>query len=222
MSNLLPKCYIFVGPTAYGIDLTSLQIDDVEIYPPAQRGDIYKLCKSNDPGAIAIIDGTFHANPSVGHTEILTALNSGWLIWGLSSMGAIRAFEMQSFGMKGYGRVFEEFSKHDDFRDDEVTLIHGSEKPFIPITEPLVHIRECLNDLMHKQIISKQIAEDLLDEFSTIWYGYRSLKRLNTRLKERTNIPHMEIDQITNAFSRYRIKTKDMMSFLNEKSWLEV
>ena len=68
-------------------------------------------------------------------------------MWGLSSMGAIRAREMAHLGMRGYGSVYAPFATEGDFQDDEVALLHEPNAPYRPVSEPLVHLREAVAHL---------------------------------------------------------------------------
>ena len=98
--------------------------------PPVRRLDVAKLTATERrPGTLVIVDGLFHDTLAVGHAEIREAMRRGWRVWGLSSMGAIRAREMAPLGMKGFGRVFERFEAEADFQDDEVALLHEPRPP---------------------------------------------------------------------------------------------
>jgi hypothetical protein len=44
---------------------------------------------------------------AVGHREIISALKAGVCVVGGSSMGALRASELDSYGMIGVGRIYE-------------------------------------------------------------------------------------------------------------------
>ena len=59
---------------------------------------------------IAIIDGVFHKEPAVSHKEILEAIKKGVTVVGGASMGALRASELDDFGMIGVGRVYHDYS----------------------------------------------------------------------------------------------------------------
>ena len=76
--------------------------------------DILKLLKQEFEGNIVIVDGIFQQVIAVGHAEIREALEKGIDILGMSSMGAIRAYEMRDLGMKGYGKVYDWFFRMED------------------------------------------------------------------------------------------------------------
>src|SRR5687768_15165582 len=56
---------------------------------------------------VVIVDGVFHQTPAVSPSEIMDALRRGILVYGCSSMGALRAAELYPYGMRGSGEIFE-------------------------------------------------------------------------------------------------------------------
>ena len=52
---------------------------------------------------IGLVDGVFERVPAVWHKEILFALSEGVHVYGAASMGALRAAELDTFGMRGVG-----------------------------------------------------------------------------------------------------------------------
>ena len=80
--------------------------EDVEVIykRPIQRGDLGQAMKER-PDIIAIIDGVFHQSSAVGHKEILNVIKNGVKVYGASSMGALRASELDTLGMVGVGYV---------------------------------------------------------------------------------------------------------------------
>ena len=77
---------------------------EVELWPPICQGDLSTALERSRPAAILIVDGEFSQNLSVWHKEILHALHLGVRVIGVSSMGALRAAELDRFGMEGSGR----------------------------------------------------------------------------------------------------------------------
>ena len=62
-----------------------------------------------------------------------------------ASMGALRAAELHSFGMRGVGRIFEAFRDGVLEDDDEVAVVHGpAEIGYPPASEAMVNIRATL------------------------------------------------------------------------------
>jgi len=195
---------LYVGPTAYGLQLPG----GIDVRPPVRRGDLRDLVRTTGPGTVAIADGTFHAYPSVGHAEIREALDAGWTVWGLCSMGAIRAAEMRHLGMRGFGAVYERYAGCDDFDDDEVALVHQEEAPFRPLSEPLIHIREFL--------LSLELPEHdrILKSLKQRWYAERTLEALRELLRETG-----QTDRSMAGFDAFRLKRSDLVRFLAERPW---
>ena len=92
---------VFLGPSLPSSE--TRRIARCTVLPPARQGDIWRALIEHRPRAIALIDGVFESQPSVWHGEILDALDSGVRVFGASSMGALRAAELQAFGMVGVG-----------------------------------------------------------------------------------------------------------------------
>jgi len=219
MSNkALEACTLFAGPSLQGIDSQLLCGDSLVLRPPVKRGDIERLVAQSLPSNLAIVDGVFHAHPAVGHAEILVALGAGWRIWGLSSMGAIRACEMDTLGMTGFGEVYRQFASDPDMSDDEVTLIHQTQEPFLSLSEPLIHIRQFLGRWKTEQIITPAQEQHLLHYLKNMWYGHRTLNCLKEALLA-LPVAEKQIDSALANFSAYRIKSLDLIDFLKLQPW---
>jgi hypothetical protein len=214
---------IFVGPSAQGCgDLHSLLGDSFQILPPVKRGDVSTVTRTLPPATLVIVDGLFHGSLAVGHAEIMDALRSGWNVWGLSSMGAIRACEMRDFGMKGFGQVYKLFITEEDFQDDEVALLHGSLPPYPAITEPLVHLRVAIEELQRHQFLSLSKARKVRDQLKCLWYGKRTLTLFKSLILPLVSAKkRADAAQFLSPFSRFRIKTLDLQQFLQEQPWQE-
>lgn len=133
---------VFVGPTLRREEIA--EICDADCLPPVAQGDVYRATQRG-VRAIGIIDGFFSGAPSVWHKEILWALSQGIHVFGSASMGALRAAELHSFGMRGIGRIFEAFRDGTLEDDDEVAVVHGpAELGFVAVSEPMVNIRATL------------------------------------------------------------------------------
>lgn len=222
MSKETYSCIIFVGPTLTSLNsINELISKNIQILPPVKRGDIEKVVEeySSSTSTIAIVDGVFHQFLSVSHAEIRLALSKGWTVWGLSSMGAIRAYEMRSLGMRGFGYVYEQFCIHEDFRDDEVALIHESEFPYRGLSEPLIHIRVGLQELLTQEYISDVEYERVLKSLMETWFGNRSLPFLRSLLIDLKPDDSNYIDQWLSRFEHFRVKNKDFHKFIMEKPW---
>lgn len=133
---------IFIGPTLRREEVAA--VCDAVCLPPVAQGDVYRVMQRR-PRAIGIVDGYFSGAPSVWHKEILWALAQGIHVFGSASMGALRAAELHSLGMRGVGRIFEAFRDGILEDDDEVAVVHGpAELGYLAASEPMVNIRATL------------------------------------------------------------------------------
>ena len=148
--------------------------DDVEVIykRPIKRGDLGHDIKEN-PDIIGIIDGVFHQNSSVGHKEILNVLNKGITVVGASSMGALRASEMDSLGMIGVGYVYEQYRSGKVASDDDVAVMLDSET-LDPLSVPLINMRYVFSNAANENIITENEKEELLSIAKKTYYPKRN------------------------------------------------
>ena len=122
--------------------LDSTQNVEVIYKRPIKRGDLSQALKEN-PDIIGIIDGVFHQNSAVGHKEILSVLKKGIKVFGASSMGALRASELDTLGMTGIGYVYNQYTSGEVDSDDDVAVMLDSET-LEPLSEPLINMKYVL------------------------------------------------------------------------------
>jgi hypothetical protein len=130
---------VFLGPS---LDEASARaILAANYYPPVKMGDVYRLV-SCGVRLIVIIDGVFHGTTPVWQREIVAAIDNGIKVVGASSMGALRAIELESFGMIGLGTIVDWYRSGRIEGDDEVALQHADgEYGYRALSEPLVNVR---------------------------------------------------------------------------------
>lgn len=147
--------------------------------PPAGRGDI---AAATDEGfkVIGLIDGVFYQRNAVAHREILYAIERGVTVIGGSSMGAIRASEMDSYGMVGVGAVYEWYKEGKINSDDEVALIFHPET-LIQISEPLVNIRATLDMLVQAGDVTPDECVLFIKAASGTPFQFRNPMRIGQR-----------------------------------------
>ncbi|MBO9518062.1 MAG: YcaO-like family protein [Porphyrobacter sp.] len=125
---------LFAGPSIAGQTIPP----GIEVRPPAKCGDLADLL-SEPPAAVGLVDGHFRAAPTVWHKEILSLLALGVQVFGGASIGAMRAAELDRFGMVGIGTLYEAYRSGALVRDDAVMLVHApAELGFAPLSIPLV------------------------------------------------------------------------------------
>ena len=148
--------------------------DDVEVIykRPIKRGDLSQALKEN-PDIIAIIDGVFHQNSAVGHKEILSVLKKGIKVFGATSMGALRASEMDTLGMVGIGYVYNQYASGEVDSDDDVAVMLDSET-LEPLSEPLINMKYVFENAVEKNIITIDEKDELLTITKKTYYPKRN------------------------------------------------
>ncbi len=163
---------IFVGPSL----APRLRPSDPiwEWRPPVRQGDVYRAALTR-PDAIGVIDGYFETVPTVWHKEILWAMAEGIPVFGAASIGALRAAELDSFGMIGVGRIYKDFRDGVLEDDDEVAVLHGpAELGYPAVTEAMVNIRATLAAAVTAGIHSPEDAAALTATAKRLFYKERT------------------------------------------------
>lgn len=213
MTGKVGQVIVFVGPSLPLAEARKLL--DADYRPPAQAGDLY-LATLERPAAICLIDGVFEAVPAVWRKEILYALTEGIPVFGASSMGALRAVELQPFGMRGVGRVFEAFASGEIEDDDEVALIHAPRQAgYRPLSEPLVNIREVLQRAVSASVVSPAAKVQLVAIAKQQFYPERNWNRI-TALGAQEGVSTAEIERLLAfiAAEEIDVKREDALSLL--------
>jgi hypothetical protein len=213
---------LFVGPTLAANAAARALAKPYRLRRPIRRHDVDALVEAQrkarkKPGVLVIVDGVFHDTLAVGHAEIRDALAAGWRVWGLSSMGAIRAREMAHLGMRGFGRVYERFCGEDDFQDDEVTLLHEPTAPYRAVSEPLIHLRAAVEHLVARGIVKGDDGGSVIADLKSRWYGERTIARAKHALKRCAGVEGAAVDRELGDLERFRLKTIDLVAFLTER-----
>ena len=163
---------IFAGPSVHGLDI--LSSGDLAVRQPAMQGDIFRACLSR-PRAIGLIDGYFDGVPSVWHKEILWALSQGISVFGSASMGALRAAELDVFGMIGVGRIYQWYRDGVLEDDDEIALIHGPrETNYLPLSEPTANVRSTCEAAVSAGVLQQLTADTIVASAKHIHYQDRT------------------------------------------------
>ena len=151
---------------------------DIEVIykRPIQRGDLGQSLKEH-PDIIAIIDGVFHQNSAVGHKEILNVMKSGIKVFGASSMGALRASELDSLGMTGIGYVYNQYASGEVDSDDDVAVMLDSES-LEALSEPLINMKYVFTNAVSQNIISEDEKDELLSIAKKTYYPQRNYAKI--------------------------------------------
>jgi hypothetical protein len=164
---------IFAGPTLPPASRPAAE-PAIEWRPPVRQGDLYRAALTG-PAVIGVIDGYFESVPTVWHKEILWAMTQGIHVFGAASSGALRAAELDAFGMRGIGRIYEAFRDGILEDDDEVAVLHGPEElGYPPLTEAMVNIRATLDDAARCGILAPDLAARVTEIAKSLFYKERA------------------------------------------------
>ena len=167
------KTIVFVGPT-----LREVALPGAEVRPPAGVGDVLRASRERI-ARIAIIDGYFERMAAVWHKEILIALERGIEVWGAASMGALRAAELDGFGMRGVGAIYRAFKRGELTCDDEVAVAHlPGEVGYRAVSDALVNLRDGLARATRAGVITARTRDVLIELARQPFYRERSWARL--------------------------------------------
>ncbi|MCW8400738.1 TfuA-like protein [Legionella sp. PATHC038] len=143
-----PTRVIFVDSTVSHKELLEYTTSRDLLLPGIRRGDLIRAVGLHpNLKSIVIIDGVFEEQASITHKEILWALAKGLKVVGLASLGALRAYELMRFGMKGYGKIFRQYEEGDLDGDDEVSIVYFPGLQNSTKTIPMINIRATLRRL---------------------------------------------------------------------------
>jgi hypothetical protein len=178
-------CFVFLGPTLSMAEAATVL--DAVYLPPVRQGDVLRLVRANRPRAIGIVDGYFRAVPACWHKEVLFALGEGVHVFGAASMGALRAAELDRFGMVGVGRiygayrsgVFPPFDREPFEDDDEVAIVHGpAETGYVAASDAMVDIRATLARAADAGVVGVRVRDTLAALAKALPYPDRGYPRL--------------------------------------------
>jgi hypothetical protein len=198
---------VFLGPSMTSAEARGL-LPGAVFRPPAQQGDLLASVNQGGASVIGLIDGTFHQNLSVWHNEVCYLLSRGIVIYGASSMGALRAAETDRFGMIGVGQIYRWYKDGFITGDDEVALFHGDEASGYPsLSLPLVNIRASVGLAVSRNELSDATAAQLIEIARAIHYPERHVATILQRCRE-ANVPEAQVDAARRALTEEYVDLK--------------
>ena len=181
----MDEIVIFLGPSLAHADAAA-QLPSGRFLPPARQGDVYRAVRAYRPKKIGLVDGVFLNVPAVWHREILWALEHGVEVFGAASMGALRAAELDDYGMAGVGKIYTSFREglyppfDDPFEDDdEVAVAHAPvELGSRALSDAMVDIRETLACAEAAGTLDRNERDRLAGALKRVHFPERSFSRL--------------------------------------------
>ncbi|MEO9363611.1 MAG: TfuA-like protein [Nitrososphaera sp.] len=164
---------IFLGPSL-GHEKARKILPEAEFRPPAKKGDLLRLAASPDVSMVGLVDGVFLQDYPPTPIEVYQlARREGVLLAGAASLGALRAVELEKFGMVGIGRVFELYKTGRIDADDEVAVTFA-DGDFHLQSEAMVDIRYNLFLAYKKGIIGRDTKKALAKVAKGTYFPHRN------------------------------------------------
>ena len=164
---------VYSGPTLLPAEIQEI-LPQAVCLEPVSCGDIFQILRLR-PKNIIIIDGYFERTASVWHKEILLAMEQGVVVYGASSMGALRAAELDSYGMIGFGEIYQKYKSGEIIDDDEVAITHGTDALYSKTGTALINDRFTLAAAVATGIIDNNTAAELIRRLKNQPYYLRSI-----------------------------------------------
>jgi hypothetical protein len=205
----MEKPVIFLGPSLS--HEKARKIFDADYRPPAKKGDFLRLAADPNIKMVGFVDGVFLQDYPPTPIEVYQlARKEGVLLAGAASLGALRAVELEKFGMVGIGKIFQLYKTGRVDADDEVAVTFVPEGDYRLQSEAMIDIRYNLFLARKRGVISKNATRAL------------------TRVAKRTYFPHRNYAHIVEeARGRYPGLAGEIDSFgsyiaSNRKSLKEI
>ncbi|MCC2625340.1 MAG: hypothetical protein K0R14_1213 [Burkholderiales bacterium] len=208
--------FVFLGPS---LDINNAKsvFPEANYLPPVACGDIIQVMNLG-ARRIVIIDGYFESQPSVWHKEILYAISAGITVYGASSMGALRAAELNDFGMIGVGEIYNKYKHEEIVDDDEVALLHLTEENnFKPYSLPMINIRLTVWHALELELITPDFAIEFLTIAKNIFYKERTEKVLKVKTIHLINVQSFFVWFKDNYIDQKEIDAKKVLSVARSK-----
>jgi len=195
---------VFVGPSI-PLDLAKRTLPNADFRPPIRRGNLDGI-----PGGaiVGIIDGVFAETLAISPGEIREAIERGVLVYGASSMGALRAAEIPK--VVGVGRIVEMYRTGAIERDDEVALLFDP-CMFKPLTVPLVNLRYAVDRLVRSATLSRDAGNALVESSARLHYTQRTYEAIF----QNSSLAHNhDIKDIIRLLRNFDLKREDAQFLL--------
>jgi len=203
----LIKIIIYLGPSLPLKEAKKILYSNTNrevIYaPPIKRDDIPNAINEGF-NILGIIDGLFFRESAVSPREIMEALKTKVKIYGASSMGALRASELDRYGMIGIGKIYHWYRDGTLNSDDEVALSFESEA-YTPISEPLINIRETIKKAFENNILNKEESEVVFKSAKNLYFPERRWEKI---IQNSENILNKSLSNLAEFVKNNKVDVK--------------
>ncbi len=172
---------IFLGPSL-SVEKARRIFPLADYRPPARKGDLLQIAnKQNDVSFVGLIDGVFLQDYPPTPIEVYTLLRkNNLMVAGAASLGALRAVELERFGMIGVGKIFQLYRSGKIDSDDEVAVTF-SEQDYKLQSEALIDIRYTLYWAVKEGVIKRDTKDKLVRIAKRIYFPARNYDEIIER-----------------------------------------
>ena len=198
---------IYLGPSL-SINKAK-KIIDAEFRPPAKKGDFINLNLLTERRDIVLIDGVFLQEYPPSPIEVFQVINNtNFKVYGAASIGALRAVELEKFGMKGIGKIFGFFKKNIINSDDEIAVTFDSN--YNLLSEAMIDIRYNIFLSWKQGIIDKETKQMMVNLAKRLYFPFRTYE--NIIKKSCLLFPSKEkhISKFSNYISMNKVSLKEL------------
>ena len=201
---------IFLGPSL--THEKARKILDAEYRPPAKKGDFLGFATTaNVLTVVGLVDGYFLQDYPPSPIEVYQLImRKNTVVIGSASLGALRAVELEKFGMIGVGKIFDLYKRGIIDADDEVAVTF-TEEPQSLQSEAMIDIRFNLFIAQRKGIIDEITKKTVARVAKSVYFPYRNYEDVLDKTKDM----HPELERDLESFRAYirtnrrSIKEKD-------------
>jgi hypothetical protein len=192
------KPIIFMGPSL--THEKARKILDAEYRPPAKKGDFLRFTMPADGlTVVGLVDGYFLQDYPPSPIEVYQLImRKNTVVIGSASLGALRAVELEKFGMIGVGKIFELYKNGIVNADDEVAVTF-TEEPQSLQSEAMIDIRFNLFIAKRKGIIDEITKKTVARVAKSVYFPYRNYEDI----LDKTKNMHPELEHGLESFRAY-------------------
>lgn len=200
------KPIVYLGPTLKREE--AIRILDADYRDPAKKGDFLMLSRDSDEKKyVGFVDGVFlHDYPPSPIEVYHLATRKNIELIGASSLGALRAVELEKFGMKGIGKIFQLYKNGIINADDEVAVTFVRENNILQ-SEAMIDIRFNLFLAYKKGIITNQTKKRFAKIAKNIYFPFRNYEDIIKLSQQQFPSIYNELE----SFRSYILKNRDSL-----------
>lgn len=217
----MDKPIIFLGPSLS--HERARNVFDADYRPPARKGDFLRLAADPAVKMVGFVDGVFLQDYPPTPIEVFQlARKEGVLLAGAASLGALRAVELEKFGMVGIGKIFELYKTGRVDADDEVAVTFAPGGDYRLQSEAMIDIRYNLYLARKRGAITKKAKEVIAKVAKEIYFPHRNYAHVIEEARNRYPALEGEIGSFGNyiALNRKSLKELDaarLVQYLKER-----